>query len=475
MIFYLFCSLVIPFATGFILVSLIDRSLFPVEMNLLMKSCLAIGIGLGISSTLFFFWLLFFPFKVYFVSFILLEIGLFLSILAVAYFIYTKMASNSSPPRYDNLPQNKLHRLYLILSCLFYSMLASTLVSFILLYLAAPHGNWDTFCFWNLRARFLFRGTEHWKDAFSPLINWSHPDYPVLLPGIVARSWKYLGNDNTLVPAAIALIFLFATLGLLCGSLTVLKSKGQGLLAGIFLLGTQHYILCAANQYADVPISFFFLSTIILFCVYDSKLTQNYYILILAGITAGLSAWTKNEGLLFIPALLVARLIIITPSIGSKPFFKQIVLFMLGLLPFILLILYFKIAISQPNDVISVGSIATSEPRLTNINRYFIIFKDLVNRIAKYALFNIIIIYCFLVGFDNYRTFKRSFLISLFILSLMFSGYYCIYLMTPYNVEWHIKHSFGRLCLQLWPSIIFSIFLITPTPESIIRGINSKY
>jgi hypothetical protein len=55
----------------------------------------------------------------------------------------------------------------------------------------------------------------------------------------------------------------------------------------------------------------------------------------------------------------------------------------------------------------------------------------------------------------------------------MFVGYFMAYLLSPYNIEWHIKHSFGRLCLQLWPTVIFSIFLLTPTPEKMLTRRNS--
>src|SRR5579883_1684521 len=46
-----------------------------------------------------------------------------------------------------------------------------------------PHGEWDSVGIWNARARFLYRSTDNWTDAFSP-INW-HTDYPLLVPATV--------------------------------------------------------------------------------------------------------------------------------------------------------------------------------------------------------------------------------------------------------------------------------------------------
>src|SRR5579871_5924244 len=70
-----------------------------------------------------------------------------------------------------------------------------------------PHGDWDAWAIWNLRARFFYRGGEQWTAAFSPLLSWSHPDYPLLIPGAVARGWTYAGRETMLVPWLIACLF----------------------------------------------------------------------------------------------------------------------------------------------------------------------------------------------------------------------------------------------------------------------------
>lgn len=254
MMFYLVFSLSISFALGFILVSLCWQNLFPLSLNLLMKSSLAAGIGMGFSSTLFFLWLVLLSAHGDFLSFILTEISILLVLLALLFFVPPRNDSKVYQPISKSFPNPKL---YLTLSICFYCTLIFMLISFLLISIIAPHGGWDAFVVWNLKARFLFRGTEHWKNVFSNLISWSRPDYPLLLPGIIASTWGYVGKDLTIVPAIVALLFILATLGLLSGSLSMFKSKGQGLLAGLVLLSTQHYILRGADQNADIPLSFF--------------------------------------------------------------------------------------------------------------------------------------------------------------------------------------------------------------------------
>src|SRR5271170_3763649 len=67
-----------------------------------------------------------------------------------------------------------------------------------------PHGEWDAWSIWNLRARFLFRSGSSWTHAFSNRIAWSHPDYPLLIPGAVALLWTLARADSTLAPIGIA-------------------------------------------------------------------------------------------------------------------------------------------------------------------------------------------------------------------------------------------------------------------------------
>jgi hypothetical protein len=47
-------------------------------------------------------------------------------------------------------------------------------------------------------------------------------------------------------------------------------------------------------------------------------------------------------------------------------------------------------------------------------------------------------------------------------LALMAAGYAFIYLITPHDLEWHMRTSLSRLILHLWPSALFVLFLVLP-------------
>ena len=182
---------------------------------------LAIGVGLGIGSGTFFLSLVLFNGSPS--GTLSLEVGLLL--LALTWWIFRRQRRTSSAVSFTAEPWHPLHWLAVI------GMAeggVAVLATFVLNSMASPHGEWDAWAIWNLRARFLFRGRPDWHTAFSQHLAWSHPDYPPLLPSAIARSWAFIGADPTIVPITVALLFSAATVGLLYSSLWWLRSRSQG-------------------------------------------------------------------------------------------------------------------------------------------------------------------------------------------------------------------------------------------------------
>src|SRR5208283_1667398 len=96
---------------------------------------------------------------------------------------------------------------------------------------AHPHGDWDGWGMWTMRARFLFRSEAQWRNAFSPVIGYSHLDYPILLPAMIDRLWTYMQHEALAVPTMLGLFFMLCTVGLAMSGVAVLRSKSQVLLS----------------------------------------------------------------------------------------------------------------------------------------------------------------------------------------------------------------------------------------------------
>jgi hypothetical protein len=350
----------------------------------------------------------------------------------------------------------------------------SALYAAVLRALAHPHGDgWDAFAIWNLHARFLFRGGTHWREGFSTLIPWSHPDYPLLLPAAVAHFWNYIGHDDPFVPATISLVFTFATLGLLASSLATLRGLTSASLAGIALASTPFFTEQGASQYADIPLSFFFLASIALLHLHQQRSAQTADarakgLLVLAGVAAGFAAWTKNEGLLFLFAFLLSQIAVAWRSRQlvsgelRRDSVGEFALLLLGMAPFLLLIAWFKHSVAPPGDLFSSPEIMVhkviSPARSLAILRWYA--KDFLrfgNWIVPTTV--LLVVLNFLIASPGKCRQDTAFRSSVVTLALTLSGYFAIYVITPYDLYWHLRFSLNRLFLQLWPSTIFLFFL----------------
>jgi hypothetical protein len=352
----------------------------------------------------------------------------------------------------------------------------AALYSAVLRMLAHPHGNgWDAFAIWNLHARFLFLGAglggEHWRDGYSTLIAWSHPDYPLLLPGAIAHFWSCLGRNDPAVPAIIGLLFAFSTVGLLCVTLSMLRGRRCAMLAGMALLSTPSFADLGTWQYADVPLSFFFLATVAFLCLHDERVTtdsRSAGFLALGGLSAGFAAWTKNEGLLFLCAIVFAvawRMRVERRREGSaEGGVHSLVPLLLAMVPMVVVIVYFKRFVAPPGDLFSDPS--TMLHKVLDPARYWAVIQWYASELFRFGHWLVVPGTLLLAGVyvAMGKTGERlrhgaGFRASMAALALTLAGYFAIYLITPLDIYWHLRFSLDRLFLQVWPSAIFLVLL----------------
>lgn len=466
-------ALVLPallcLASGFVLVSLGWSRRYPRPFDLSLRAALSFGFGPALFSVVFFLA------RVSGVTnLIALDLVVFALLLSSFFFFRTRAATPVSiPPATFDAP-SWLHR---ILTTAFAIALCAAVYSAVLRMLAHPHGDgWDAFAIWNLHARFLFRAGVHWREGFTPLIPWSHPDYPLLLPAAVAHFWTYLGHDAPSVPAVIGLVFTFATVALLFSSLSVLRGSVPAMLGAATLLASPSFIAVGSWQYADIPLSFFLLATIVLLTLHNAHLHDHPLpaqrspgFLALAGLTAGFAAWTKNEGVLFLGAIVLARCLLIRESRTlpreSRPN-RQIVPLLLTVAPAFILITYFKVFVAPRGDLFSDPT--TMLHKLMDPVRYWIIAKWYAKEFFRFGhwLFVpaplLMLAYYFVSRHEIPVCRDSRYRSSVLAMALTLAGYFVIYLITPYDLYWHLRFSLTRLFLQLWPSAVFLFFLAVP-------------
>lgn len=335
-----------------------------------------------------------------------------------------------------------------------------------------PHGLWDAWNYWNLKAKLISKAPDLWPSLFHRMGSEEyHVDYPLLQTGFIALCWLSLKSETVLVPILLAFVFTFCTIGLLSSSVSFFTNKTKGLIAGLIMLGTPFFMTMGDSQYADNTVGFFFLATTVLLTFARSESTLKPKLFIAAGVTAGLSAWSKNEGLLFIACLFLSQ----APLLFVKSFrelFHELKYIVYGMVPILILIFYYKTAIAPPNDIVHAQG-AETLVKITDFSRYTTINQWFYQTFGTFGKWFINPWWLFLgaavyVGI-SFKKHKNSLIAGFALLLLMVGGFYFIYVITPLELVFHLSTSIHRLFFQLFPSFIFIYFLALKPRTSLIK------
>jgi len=314
-----------------------------------------------------------------------------------------------------------------------------------------PDGGYDAFQIWNLRARFLARGGEGFRAAFSPGMElWAHTDYPWLVPGVVSQAFLLSGSESRLIPAAVAAAF--ATLAVAIPSLTLARERGTrwGLLGGIALLTTPCFAVFSAHQESDVPLGVYLAAAAALLVLAQDDSHESRPLLLLAGFAAGLGAWTKNEGTLYAACLAVAL------AIRSRSP-RAVGWFVAGALPAGALVLAFKTAVAPPTDLVAFSTASGVLSRALDPWRWGQLATLTVRRIVYFQDFAAWVAAEVLVLATVVRKLPGS--APGTALFLACAAYAPIYVLQPHPLPWLYAHSVERIFIQLWPAAILATLL----------------
>lgn len=447
-----------PFLAAFLIIY------FLLPCKVMSKTChffvasLALPLGLGISSCIYFFQ------ASHFYSFSrtpILETMVWVALVGISFIIQRK---KSVPVEINKTYCISDQKTSMLLTIGFVLVAISAISIFFVESLHRPHGTWDAISIWNLRARFIFRGDANWMETFTNHSSLFPADYPLLISCSTARLWRYTGSELTFHPILIAFSFMLATVALLVSSLTIVGGRSKGLLAGLLLLGIPYFSSYSAAQCADIPLGFYILATFILLLFSRRTPGNTMGTVFMAGAMAGLSAWTKNEGLLFVAAVIVTLLLVKTPEEKWCASWKKITLFVCGLVPVLAVIAYFKFKFAPESIYFSELNFESFFEMIFEIDRHLLIATYFVKEIFSLTGLTIIILpLCLLffgVSFEE-KTIQEVKIISITLL-LVTIGYYLVFLIAPYELEFNLAFGLKRLYLHLLPSAIFGFFLSMP-------------
>ena len=420
------------------------------------KIFLGIGLGLGQASLLDFVYMLLFSSEK---GFLFVQLALLMGLLIV-WVLRERNDLRLAFPRLSSKPS----RLQVILLAGVLVVAVLSALSAINVWVREPHGAWDAWMMYNRAARFIYRDQPGWLGSFSrqmdPIF---HADYPLQLGLNVAWAWQVVGQETQRVPIVLSGLFMLACAGLLGASLNLTKSPGQAGVALILLLGSSVISNEGPSQRADLPLAYFFLATVILIYLYAQLRKPG--LLILAGFMAGLAAWTKNEGS---PFVFVTLLALFVAFLRQSPW-RVLGWYVLGLIFPLMIVITFKEFLAPPSDVLSSG-LTRSLRQALDLSRHIIILKSFGADFLSFGGWGIGILPILLAYAVIFKLAPSSGMWPAYralglMLILQALGYYMIYLITPYDLQWHIDFSLSRLVFQLYVPFLFLFFAVVTDVE----------
>jgi len=451
MSYLVYLTLVPPILIGLLLAAWL---IIPTRKgNLLLLASLGIPMGFGIISCLLFLWsYIFYP---SFPGFWIIEI------LLIGFLFYINLKNRNEIKYY--LPNvKKWSWLDWLLRLSFILVALIGILAFMDYVKTNPHGRYDAWAIWNVRARMIFRGGENWKSVFVPQL--FHGDYPMMIPFTIAHSWLMAGTESMRIPPMVAFLFTYSIPGIITGALLSMGKKQVSWLAGLILLSTPWLIFFGSVQFSDVPLAANILSASVCLCMVfmdrESKLTWAF----LAGLFCGLASWTKNEGQLFLLVFIFVVVFGFIFSFEKCERNKRFLYLALGLLLPVFVLFLFKFTLAPANDVVDTNNLSPALTNLTIFSRYSEVLKTMK---PYYSIFGgwygAIPVFFFLCGLillprltkEN----KASVLSIAAILLLQWTGYFFIYVITPHDLQTHINQSYSRLLMHMYPAFILLLFL----------------
>lgn len=416
--------------------------------SLLVRFFLSAAAGFGVSSLLGFLWIwLGLPLPVY----VVLE-----SIAAAAltgWMFYTTRRQWASALRLQNWTEkpNLVWMLILAVSLFLFTL------NLMLYGLQYPHGRPDAWINWNVAARFIYLGGADWQATF--LRQLDHPDYPLFMAVTNAITWVFLGKTSTWGVVAFHFAISLFTAGLLFSLVNYFRGFKQASLAAVLFMSLPFTVDQGMRQYADLLLACLLLAAGGMTLLYFQ--TKERRFALLAGFLIGLGGWAKNEGLAAIFGFSLVWLLLGIKKTERMAFRK----YAIGLaIPF-LIIVVFKLVLAPPNDLLSARDGLLD--KVLNVERYLIIFRE-----AGIVLWNLggtpvslpglIILMMVLVG--GSRNFPSGMWTIGAVIFLQLAVYFCIYLITPLELTYHLNTSLDRLYLHVFPLALLLFFLWVKSP-----------
>jgi len=314
-----------------------------------------------------------------------------------------------------------------------------------------PHGTVDAWAIWNLHARFLHRGGADWYTTYAGLHEMTHADYPLLVSALQARFWAFAGEGQSVLPVLLVVVLAYGT------AFALLRQMNAPVAAWLSLLVllTPFAARQAASQAADLPLAVFIAASAAFVCFGGRLGFCASRAAALAGLFAGLAAWTKNEGKLFLLVALLVQTVLALRERGTRSAAGSALRFLAGAAPSVLALLVFRMLVPVTSDVMP-GDAGSVLPMVLDLSRYLQIGGAFLYEIATFGSGAPWVLAAYVWLARPGRTALPETLAPIAVTVLLLGGYFAVYVISPWDLGWHLASSLNRLLLHPWPLIVLA-------------------
>lgn len=261
----------------------------------------------------------------------------------------------------------------------------------------------------------------------------------LLISAGLARIRAYAGTETSLAAGLVPAIFTFATVGLLIAGVNRLRNRLIALAGGLMLLGTPGFVRFTPGTSVDIPVGFYLLAATILVSIARDE--DDGGILFLAGLTAGLAAWTGQTGLIFCAAL--GLFFVLTQALRKR--WRNLPPLLGGLALTLVPLVWFKFGHALPAGNHSAWP--GLGPALPTG------WRDLP-RFGEWYSLPFLMMALHLIGPGRGWLERRTVVVAALLL-LVLAGKYAAGLLSPSDLPQQPAAAPGRLLMQVWPVAVF--------------------
>ena len=317
-----------------------------------------------------------------------------------------------------------------------------TLFVLIIIALGNPTYFWDAWSIWLFHAKRIFfeQSIIAQLDGY---VAWAHNDYPVIASAFAASLATLVGGWNNIFPKLAFLLMFFPPL-ILSTKIFNVRYHLLFLILALFILN-----LYLINGLVDGLVAIYFsFSSYLVYDIFVNKQNSFYYLFIAFCFFIILSL-LKNEGIIMVTILLTFIIII---NISKKKILqncKKIIFLLFSIIPIII----WKITCINYNVktyIINYDTLNLLKNMRFDYNSFKLIFEFLILDI-KFILSIIFILIVF-----NFTKNKKNFYFSLSVVTAYIFSLFLVYLITPYDLTWHLSSSASRVIIS--PSFLLTFF-----------------